>query len=108
MEYSDRVYCIVPEVGDINNNDSYNHFLSVVVRKDVYVYYFRDIILSYLKTETYNKQTMLDYVKKMIQFLTNEIKDFDRNQILYPNLSLSKYQQLLESYTEYYKKIDIN
>ena len=108
MDYSDRVYCIVPEVSDIDNSDSYNHFSRVVVRKDVYVYYFRDIILKYLKTETYNIYVLLDYVKKMIQFLTEEIKDFDKNKILYPKLSLNKYEELLDSYIEYYKKIDIN
>lgn len=108
MDYTDYVYCIVPEVNDICNNDSYNHFSSVVVRKDIYVYYFRDIILKYLKTETYNIYILLDYVQKIIQFLTEEIKDFDKNMILYPKLSLNKYQELLDSYTEYYKKIDIN
>ena len=101
MNYTDKCYCLIPEVEDIGNHESYGHFLRVLVRKDIYVYHVRDIIISYLKTESYNEYNISDFIKKMIIFLTDEIENFDKNKNIYREIDLNKYKELLVSYQNF-------
>jgi len=96
---------IIPEVSDIGNADAYEHFAQVLVRKNVYVYYVRDTIEKYLKTDTQNPNLIINFVLYMCQFLEAEIRDFDKTSKLYPKFTLDKFRELLRDYTEYYANI---
>jgi hypothetical protein len=107
MNYVDPFERIIPEVSDIGNADAYCYFSQVLVRKNVYVYYVRDTIEKYLKTDTQNPDIITDFVLYMCRFLDNEIRDFDNTCKLYPKFTLDKFRELLRDYTEYYYNIKV-
>ena len=105
MNYIAEQDRIIPEVSDIGNANAYSHFLQVLVRKNVYVYYVRDTIEKYLKTDTQNPNLTINFVLYMCKFLEAEIQDFDKTSKLYPKFTLDKFRALLRDYTEYYSNI---
>jgi hypothetical protein len=103
MNYADKRDCIIPEVSDIGNKDAYDHFSRVLVRKDVYVYYVRDIIEKYLKTDTANSYVITNYVQYACRYMQKEIDSYDETSKLYPKFDLHKFSSLLLDYTESYQ-----